>query len=133
MAYPIGRQESYDSLRPYLPQDAQRVLDKEIPRIRKQIDSEIDDFVKSLGSYLKDQVDAETKSIGDEASAAMKKLDSILADVSAAGGDPQKLAAATADLKTAIKAYQDKWENMGKSVQKVALLAAKSMGIPIPG
>ena len=48
MPFPIGREESYDILRPFLPEDAKRVLEKEIPRIRKQIDGEIDDFVNAL-------------------------------------------------------------------------------------
>lgn len=132
MPYPIGRQESYDSLRPYLPEDAKAILEKEIPRIRKQIDGEIDDFVKGLGTYIKSQVEAASKEIEGEAKKTSDRIAKILADLNANGGNATKLAAATTELQKELDDYKAKWQKLGETVQKCALTAVRAAGVPIP-
>jgi len=128
MPYPIGRQESYDSLRPYLPEDAKAILEKEIPRIRKQIDVEIDEFVKGLGSYIKLQAEAASKEIESEAKDSGVRMDKIISDLKAIGCDHAKLAG---DLQRELDAYKAKWQKFGEAIQKAALTAAKAAGVPI--
>jgi predicted nucleic acid-binding Zn-ribbon protein len=89
--------------------------------------------VAHLSSQLQAELDEESKSIEAESLKAIQELDSILAAITAARGDGVAMAAAAANLKTAISSYQDKWENMGKTVRKLALTAARSYGLPIPG
>lgn len=132
MSYPIGRQESYDSLRPYLPEGAKAILEKEIPRIRKQIDGEIDDFVKQLSQYIKQQVEAASKEVEEESKLSSKRLDTILIELRKDGLDTSKLSSAATELQKEIENYRTKWQKLGETVQRAALTAAKAAGVPIP-
>ena len=131
MPFPIGREESYDILRPFLPEDAKRVLEKEIPRIRKQIDGEIDDFVNALSEHIQKQAAEMAKEIEDESKKSTEALDAILSDLNK-NADAKVLIASAEALKAEVTAYKNKWASMGKNVQKAVLLAAKSVGLPVP-
>lgn len=132
MAILIGRDESYDSLRPYLPEDAKAVLEKELPRIRKSIEGEIDDFTKSFGEQIKAQMEEQKAAIAKDSADASGRLTELLQNVTVNAGDAAKLAQNAKELQAEITAYRQKWEGMGKSVQDAVLNAARSIGVPIP-
>lgn len=132
MPFPIGREESYDTLRPFLPEDAKRVLEKEIPRIRKQIDGEIDDFVNALSEQIQKEAAQMAKEIEEESTKSTEALGAILSKLNANAADSKVLIASAEALKAEVTAYKNKWESMGKNVQKAVLLAAKSVGLPVP-
>lgn len=128
----VGREESYDSLRPYLPEDAKSILEKELPRIRKQIDGEIEDFAKSFGDYIKTEVTKVSQEIEKETKEAQVRLDKILVEIGAAAAGGAALGVQAKKLQDEVEAYKQKWENMGKTTRKAILTAAKATGIPIP-
>lgn len=127
-----GTDESYDSLRPYLPEDARAILDKELPRIQKRIEGEIDAFTSSFSERIAAEVAKVTNEINAELQAANAKLVEIAADIKANGANPALLAANAKALQDEVTAYKQKWEGMGRKVQGAILSAANAAGLKIP-
>ena len=71
------------------------------------------------------------KEIEDESKKSTEALDAILSDLNK-NADAKVLIASAEALKAEVTAYKNKWESMGKNVQKAVLLAAKSVGLPVP-
>lgn len=128
----IGKEETYASLRPFLPEDAKRILEEQIPKIQSQVDAEIDRFVQGISEHLQQQLEQLAAAAQTDATNAQRKLDDIMANLARSQNDGAELIKAATELRSVVQAYNDKWTGLGQNVRKAALTAARSVGLPIP-
>jgi hypothetical protein len=126
---PIFEQQYYDAIRSYVPEDAKRVLDEQVPVIRQKISEEIDAFAESLSADIKKTLDDSAK----EQTEALRVLRATFAtEVAAisAHHDPALKNAAKA-LNDAIDSYQAKFASLGATARTAVAGVAKAYGLPL--
>lgn len=114
-------------IRSYMNDEARNALDTQIPAIKKEVSTQIDEFAKNLAT----SVQAKIKTIGDQHVAEMKavekEMEAVIKKLEANGIDDQSLER----LKASVATYQENINKAGAAVQKVALTAARSAGLPV--
>ena len=104
----------YQSIREYMPQDAQAALDRQIPMIRQQIQQEVAGFGERLATYIQETIAAETKRQDEELGAAIGRMKGLLSEIKSAPD------ATKADrLRDEIEAFEKRYRGLGESVRKV--------------
>jgi hypothetical protein len=122
----------FQAIRPYVPEEARRLLDEQVPAIQKEISSEIDHFAKRLADDVTAEVTAFSKEQADEMNTILAKLAEVSANLAKAQPDPKELATQAATLQASVKAFEDRTKKAGETFRKLALTAARSAGLPIP-
>jgi transposase-like protein len=107
--------ESYfQSIREYMPQDAQAALDRQLPVIRQQVQQEIVAFGDSLRSYVEAEVAAATKRQQDELSSTLAGIKTLLEGIKTAP-DSSKVDS----LASEIDAFEQKYRGLGESTRSL--------------
>lgn len=128
----IGSEDTYQSLAPYMPEEARRVLEIEIPKIRKQVSDDIDNFVTSVGAQIQAEFTRVSEAVRKESEAHVASLDKIKESLASNTAKAEDLARAADNLRKLAQAYQDKWTSVGTTIRTTAITAARAAGIPIP-
>lgn len=128
----IGSEDTYQSLVPYMPEDARRILENEIPRIRKQVSDDIDNFVKGVGDQMHAEFTKASETVRKESEAHLASLDKIKESLASNTAKADDLARAADNLRKLAQAYQDKWTSVGTTIRTTAIAAARAAGIPVP-
>lgn len=128
----IGSEDTYQSLVSFMPEDARKVLDTEIPRIRKQVSDDIDKFVTSIGIQMQAEFTKVAESVRKESEAPLASLDKIKESLASNTAKAEDLARAADNLRKLAQEYQDKWTNVGATIRTTAITAARAAGLPVP-
>jgi hypothetical protein len=123
----------FDSIRAYVPEEARRVLDTNVERVREEISVEIDAFAKSLATEIETKLANEAKQLEDDFGSLKKKSADLLAQANTAAPNPAQLLALASQLDEEVKAFNAKWKGLGEKARQAVIGAARSAGIPIPG
>ena len=125
-------ERAYESIRGYVPDEVNRVISNQIPKIENYIEEETDKFGKRLSEYIESQVAEEVTKIESELNQTKDKLieglDRITKEISDADNG---LLLATKDLKENIDAYEEKFAKLGGVVKTAVNNGIRSAGIPL--
>jgi hypothetical protein len=125
---PIFEQQYYDAIRSYVPEDAKRVLDEQVPVIRQKISEEIDAFTESLSADIKKSLEESAEEQAQSLRDLRATFTPYLADLSA--GSPEMKEAAKA-LHEALDSYESKFKSAGNTARNAINGVAKAYGIPL--
>ncbi|MFA6561275.1 MAG: hypothetical protein WCV00_05150 [Verrucomicrobiia bacterium] len=128
----LFKEEYFATVRPYLPEDARRILDNQLPAIKKSIEAEVDKFAKTLGEEVKKEVEDFQKGLVQQQEEFLKKVTANFAEAVKKGASPDEIAAAGKALQTAVDDYKNQVKGWGETARKTLLMAVKAAGIPIP-
>lgn len=124
----------YNSVRPYMPQDAKRILDEQIPVIKQQVSAEIEAFGKSYAESVTTEVARLVAEIEKDLSASTESLKATTDELLKESGDSAKLKEEVEKLKKAVEAHEEQvrgWgETLNASLKIAAKTAAASVGLP---
>jgi hypothetical protein len=127
-------ERAYESIRGYLPEDANQILDEQIPRIEQFIDDELTKFGRELSECIAAEVDrmlAETRASTLRAhNEVVAVIGEIRADVAA--GDAT-LERAVTRLERSLDDYERRFEDLGESVRETVMAAVRAAGVPVQG
>jgi predicted RecB family endonuclease len=124
--------KAYESIRGYVPEDVNRVLAEQIPKIEQYIEEEVDAFGEELSNFIEGAVDQAVADVTAEAEQVKQNLLSAIAEIEADMSDNDAtLRMATSQLKTAVDEYEAKFAKLGKAVQKGVKAAIKTTGLPL--
>jgi hypothetical protein len=128
----IFKDEYYDAIRPYMSEEAHKVLDQQIPQIRSRIDGEIDEFAKNLALQIQQQFDQLAAAQKDQSAAFTIKLQQAAANITAAAANPARLQQEAQQLTADVTAYTTQLKTIGETVRKSAATALQLAGVPLP-
>lgn len=124
--------KAYESIRGYVNEDVNRILAEQIPKIEQYIEEEVDNFGAELSGYIDGVVDqvvqdiqAESEQVKQQMLSTIELIESEMSDIDA----PLRLA--TAQLKTNLDAYEEKFVKLGQTVQTSIKTAIKTTGLPL--
>jgi predicted RecB family endonuclease len=124
--------KAYESIRGYVPEDVNRVLAEQIPKIEQYIEEEVDAFGEELSNFIEGAVDQAVADVTAEAEQVKQNLLSAIAEIEADMSDNDAtLRMATSQLKTAVDEYEAKFAKLGMAVQKGVKAAIKTTGLPL--
>lgn len=127
-------ERAYATIGNYVPEDARRILEEQIPRIEGYIDEELNQFRDELGAFAKSAIDqavAEQQAEMSEAMTAAKtSLEAIRND--AAVGDDQLILAVSA-LEKQLNDLESHYTRLGEGVKTALVNGLRGAGIPLPG
>jgi len=121
----------FNAVRPYMPEEARRVLDDQVPVIRKQVSEEIDEFAKNLAGEIQQELTAFKEEQVKELNGITDRLTQLAAQVGAVT-NVTSLKEQAGALQTEIKAFRDRNEQIGQGIRRAAISAARAAGLPIP-
>ncbi len=127
----VFKEEYYDAIKPYLPEDAKNVIYNQLPKIKERIESEIDTFAKSFAEQIHKQVSEQTAAMEQEAKDLKAKLQQLSDDLTKAT-DAAPLKDVAVKMAAEVEQYRQKMEGLGKTVRQTVLTAARYAGLPIP-
>ncbi|HUG11638.1 MAG TPA: hypothetical protein VMM36_11520 [Opitutaceae bacterium] len=125
----------YNAIRPYMHEDARRVLDQEIPEINKRVDESLDAFVRSYADQVKKEVDGLLAATQAELTTHVANINTTLDRITTSSTAP-RLAKLATELQAEVTAFETKYRGWGETLRKSALgslkAAATAAGFP-PG
>jgi hypothetical protein len=124
----IFEQQYYDAIRSYVPEDAKRVLDEQVPVIRQRVADEIDAFTESLSTDIKKVLDENA----EEQTQHLRDLRATIAPtLTALGAGSPELKETAKALQEALDAYESKFKTCGHAARSAVNGVAKAYGIPL--
>ena len=123
----------FQAVRPYVPEEARRLLDEQVPVIQSEISKEIDQFADRLAKDITAEVTAYGNAQATELNSILARLAEVSASLAKQQPDTQQLATQAATLQASVKAFEDRNRQAGETFRKLALTAARATGLPIPG
>ena len=126
-------ERAYESIRGYLPEDANQILDEQVPRIEQFIDDELTKFGTELSEYIAAEVDRLLEESQERAMRSHNELVSVIGEIRAdVAANDAVLERAVAKLERSLDDYERRFEELGEGVRRVVITAARASGIPIP-
>lgn len=123
--------KAYESIRGYVPEDVNKMLSEQIPKIEQYIEEEVEIFGKELSSYIDTQVEQALAEAEADAEVVKNKMLAAIEEITADMSDTDAtLRAATRDLKEAVDEYKEKFADLGRLVKSSVTAAIKSTGLP---
>ena len=127
-------ERAYESIRGYLPEDANEILNEQVPRIEQFIDDELTKFGVALSEYIAAEVDRLLEESEERAMRSHNELVSVIGEIRAdVAANDAVLERAVAKLERSLDDYERRFEELGEGVRRVVISAARASGIPIPG
>jgi len=84
---PLFDEKYYNAVRPYMPQDAKKVLDEQIPGIKAKVAEDITEFGKSYALFVKEEIENLTASTTQELDDSTKMLSDQISQLAEATKD----------------------------------------------
>jgi hypothetical protein len=127
-------ERAYESIRGYVPEDANQILNEQIPRIEQFIDDELTKFGVELSEYIGAEVDRLLQQSEDATARSRNEVVAVIGELRAnvVAGDAT-LEAAVAKLERSLDDYERRFEHIGEGVRRAVISAARAAGVPIPG
>ena len=126
-------ERAYESIRGYLPEDANQILDEQVPRIEQFIDDELTKFGTELSEYIAAEVDRLLEESQERAMRSHNELVSVIGEIRAdVAANDAVLERAVAKLERSLDDYERRFEELGEGVRRVVITAVRASGIPIP-
>lgn len=124
-------QKTYDTVRPYMDEEARRILDQQVPQIRADIENEVTAFAASLRDQIKTGLDKEQVELDRQLAALTAQIDTLLKHIDQAASSTA-LTAERQKLQDQIAAYKNQARQLGGNLRGVVLNAVRVAGIPVP-
>jgi hypothetical protein len=126
-------ERAYETIRGYVPEDANRILSEQAPRIEQYIDEEMAKFGEELSAYVASEVDRLLDEARQESMHSRNDIIAAIGEIRAdvAANDPI-LERAVARLERSLEDYERRFHELGVGVRKAVLLAVRASGLPIP-
>ncbi len=126
-------ERAYESIRGYLPEDANEILNEQVPRIEQFIDDELTKFGSELSEYIAAEVDRLLEESQERAMRSHNELVSVIGEIRAdVAANDAVLERAVAKLERSLDDYERRFEELGEGVRRVVITAVRASGIPIP-
>ncbi len=126
-------ERAYESIRGYLPEDANQILNEQVPRIEQFIDDELTKFGSELSEYIAAEVDRLLEESQERAMRSHNELVSVIGEIRAdVAANDAVLERAVAKLERSLDDYERRFEELGEGVRRVVITAVRASGIPIP-
>lgn len=122
--------KDFQSIQPYLPEDAKKVLDAELPKIREQAIKQIDEFAESLVTELTRQLKELAAQDVAELKTTQDKLKGELAAFAAAAVPPALAQSANA-LKAAVEEHEKRFSRAGEVLRQTVVTTLQAHGLPV--
>ena len=127
-------ERAYESIRGYLPEDANQILNEQVPRIEQFIDDELSKFGVELAEYIAAEVDRLLEESQQQAMRSHNELVAVIGEIrSDVAANDAVLERAVAKLERCLDDYERRFEELGEGVRRVVITASRASGIPIPG
>ena len=127
-------ERAYESIRGYLPEDANQILNEQVPRIEEFIDDELARFGAELSEYIAAEVDRLLTESEERGVRSHNELVSVIGEIRAdVAANDAVLERAVTKLERSLDDYERRFEELGEGVRRVVINAARASGIPIPG
>ena len=126
-------ERAYESIRGYVPEDANRILDEQIPRIEEFVDEELARFGEELSAFVGQEIDRLLADAGESAQRAHNEVIAVVGELRAevAAGDAT-LEHAVDRLEQGLDAYERRYRELGEGVRDAVLAAVRAAGVPVP-
>jgi len=131
MSNTLFQPKDFQSILPYVPEDAKRILDAELPRIREKAVEQIDQFAESLVNELTAQLKALGEKQAQELKQSQDDLKKQLDDYVKKQAPDPNLTKATNELNAAIEEQRKRFLNAGVFLRQSVLTALKTHGLPV--
>jgi len=127
-------ERAYESIRGYLPEDANQILSEQVPRIEQFIDDELTKFGSELSEYIAAEVDRLLEESDEQAMRSHNELVAVIGEIRAdVAANDAVLERAVAKLERSLDDYERRFQELGENVRRAVIGAARASGIPIPG
>ncbi|MGC4071588.1 MAG: hypothetical protein QM760_03590 [Nibricoccus sp.] len=128
---PIFEQQYYDAIRSYVPEEAKRVLDEQVPVIRQKVAEEIDAFAAGLTGDIKKVLDETTVEQVKALSEHRGSLTAQMQILAQAGAGNPAIQNAVDSLRESLDAYEEKFKALGSAARKTVNGVAAAYGLPL--
>ena len=123
--------KDFQSIQPYLPDDAKRILDVELPKIRDAAIEQIDQFAESLVNEMSRKLEELAAQEKAELVASRDKLTKELAAFVATMVPSPALTKAAADLQSAVTEHEKRFSKAGELLRQTVVTALQAQGLPV--
>lgn len=122
--------KDFQSIQPYLPEDARKVLDAELPKIREQAIKQIDEFAESLVTELTRQLkELADRDVAELKTAQDKLKGDLAAFIKANPTDP--LSQGASALKAAVEEHEKRFCRAGEALRQTVVTTLQAHGLPV--
>ena len=127
-------ERAYESIRGCLPEDANQILNEQIPRIEQFIDDELTKFGVELSEFIGAEVDRLLLESQESSLRSHNELVAVVGEIRAdVAANDAVLERAVAKLERSLDDYERRFEELGEGVRRAVIAAARAAGVPIPG
>ena len=127
-------ERAYESVRGYLPEDANAVLSEQVPQIEQFIDEELTKFGSELAEYIASEVGRLVDAAQREALRSHNDVIAAIGELRAeVVANDAALERAVAKLERSLDEYEHGYQVMGETVRQSVIAAIRAAGIAVPG
>jgi len=125
---------AYESVRGALPEDANRLLDQQIPKVEEFIDAELSKFGLELSAFIGAEVDRLLAESSEASQRAHNELIALIGEIRAdVAADDAVLERAVEKLERNLGDYERRFDELGERVRRGVADAMRAAGVPVSG